>query len=1092
MAEGPGQSAPAAPGERDSVAPAVLDLRSHDWRSLIEQLPLTVYIDRLDESSSNVYTSPQMEAILGYAAEEWARDEGFFRKVLHPQDRERVIAAHQRSRDTGEPFEMEYRLIARDGRVVWFLDRATIVPDRSGDPAFHHGFCVDISERKALEHALAESAEELRRQKGYFESLLEISPVAIVTTDLEDAVTSWNPAAERLFGYARSEALGRRIDDLVADSPELRAEAASVTRRVLHRTRVREITRRAHRDGSLIDVELLAAPVVVGDELVGTYAIYHDIRELKRAEERYRALVEGLPLVTYVDEPTVEAKELYISPQIETLLGYSPQEWLADPEMFWSRMHPDDRERISAEDARTFAAGASHRVSHYRLLARDGRTVWVHDEARIVRDDQGVPLYVQGFQVDVSARKRAEDALRQSEAELRRQKQYFESLVEICPTAVLTLDLDERVTSWNPAAERLFGYSREEALGRPIVDLVWRAEDLGERAALLRRVAETGEARLTARRRRKDGTLVDVEIRVAALGVDGRRVGTFVIYHDISELLRLHAVEREYLEQVGHVVAAGAAVEDGSFDPESLDHVAAREDAIGQLARVFRRLAREHGVARSLAETADPREALARALRAIGESLGWRFGAVWEPADERPQALRCVETWSARGAAARDFEAASRSVALAAGEGLPGRVWRSGQPAWIADVLADDGFPRASAARRAGLHAAFCFPIRSARGVLGVIEFFSGEPRQLDAELLATMSTLGEQIGLAIERRRDAEALRAEEARHRAVLDAALDCVVTIDHQGRVVDFNPAAERTFGYRAADAVGRPLAELIVPPELRERHRRGLARYLATGEPVLLDRRLETTGMRADGSTFPLELAITRIDVPGPPQFTGYLRDITDRKAADAELRQSRSRIVQAADDARRRLERDLHDGAQQRLVTLGLILRSAQGQLGAGADPALADTLRDAVEELQAGLGELRALARGLHPAILTEEGLVPALRALVARCPVPVKLLDAPVGRLPGLVETAAYFVVSEALANVVKHAPASSARVSVERGDGTLIVEVIDDGPGGARFDAGSGLRGLADRVAAVDGRLEVHSPPRGGTRVSCELPCA
>ena len=278
-------------------------------------------------------------------------------------------------------------------------------------------------------------------------------------------------------------------------------------------------------------------------------------------------------------------------------------------------------------------------------------------------------------------------------------------------------------------------------------------------------------------------------------------------------------------------------------------------------------------VARSLAETAEPRDALARALRASGESLRWRLGAVWEPAPDRPEALRCVETWSAGGAATHDFEATSRSVVLAAGEGLPGRVWRSREPAWIPDVLADDNFPRAPAARRAGLHAAFCFPMRSARGVLGVIEFFTGEPRRLDAELLATMSTLGDQIGQAVERRRDAEALGAKEARHRAMLDAALDCVITMDHEGHVVDFNPAAERTFGYGAGDAVGRAMAELIVPPELRERHRRGLARYLATEQAVLLDRRLEITGMRADGTTFPVELTIARIDVPGPPVFIG---------------------------------------------------------------------------------------------------------------------------------------------------------------------------------------------------------------------------
>jgi PAS domain S-box-containing protein len=182
----------------------------------------------------------------------------------------------------------------------------------------------------------------------------------------------------------------------------------------------------------------------------------------------------------------------------------------------------------------------------------------------------------------------------------------------------------------------------------------------------------------------------------------------------------------------------------------------------------------------------------------------------------------------------------------------------------------------------------------------------------------------------AVERRRDAQALRAKEARHRAMLDAALDCVVTMDHNGRVVDLNPAAERCFGYRERGGRTRD-GRADRPAELRERHRRGLARYLASEQPVLLDRRVEITGMRADGTKFPVELAITRIDVPGPPTFAGYLRDITDRKAAEAELRASRARIVEAADAARRRLKRDLHDGAQQRLVELGLDLRMARSR-----------------------------------------------------------------------------------------------------------------------------------------------------------------
>ena len=155
-------------------------------------------------------------------------------------------------------------------------------------------------------------------------------------------------------------------------------------------------------------------------------------------------------------------------------------------------------------------------------------------------------------------------------------------------------------------------------------------------------------------------------------------------------------------------------------------------------------------------------------------------------------------------------------------------------------------------------------------------------------------------------------------------------------------------------------------------------------------------------------------------------------------------------------------------------------------------PAVAQALRDALSELQAGLGELRALARGLHPAILTDEGLVAALETLSARSPLPMSLSADPVGRLPPPIEATAYVVAAEALTNAVRHAGASSARVSVEHRDGTLTITVSDDGAGGARIQGGSGLRVVSDRVATLDGRLEVESPAGAGTRVRAELPCA
>jgi len=499
-------------------------------------------------------------------------------------------------------------------------------------------------------------------------------------------------------------------------------------------------------------------------------------------------------------------------------------------------------------------------------------------------------------------------------------------------------------------------------------------------------------------------------------------------------------------------------------------------------------IATEHAVAVILGETTRTADAYPRILEAIGASLGWQFGALWEPVDGA-DVLRCVEVWFGDDPVLSEFGDESRGTVLPPGVGLPGRVWLSGGPSWIRDVRADSNFPRSQAAVAAGLQAAFCFPLQTAHGVAGAIEFLTREARAPDDELLATMETLGSQIGHFIERGRAESAVREREERHSGILESALDCIISIDDNGRVLEFNPAAERTFGYTADEAVGREMAELIVPQALRDEHRRGFARYLETGDARLLDRRIEITGMRADGSEFPVELTITRIDLGQRTIFTGFVRDITERNRAEQELRASRLRLVEAQDTERRRLERNLHDGAQQRLVSLALTLRLAR-ELAGSSSEGVTDLLAQAAEEVSLALNELRELARGIHPAILTERGLGPALEFVAARSAFPVELAALPEKRLPQPIEAAVYYVVSEALANVGKYAEASVATVTVLRADRRVLVEVSDDGVGGADAARGTGLRGLADRVESLDGRLEVDSEPAGGTHLRVEIP--
>jgi len=206
--------------------------------------------------------------------------------------------------------------------------------------------------------------------------------------------------------------------------------------------------------------------------------------------------------------------------------------------------------------------------------------------------------------------------------------------------------------------------------------------------------------------------------------------------------------------------------------------------------------------------------------------------------------------------------------------------------------------------------------------------------------------------------------------------------------------------------------------------------------------------------------------------------------------EQELRSSRARIVEASDAERRRLERDLHDGAQQRFVTLSIGLRVLRSKLGHDVEPEVAQGVDAAVEELRAGISELRELARGIHPAVLSGEGLAGAFSALAERSPVPTTIVSVPSGRLAPAVETSAYFVVSEALANVGKHASATSASIAAKVERDTLVVQVGDDGVGGADSSKGSGLRGLSDRLTALGGTLAITSRPSGGTVVTATIP--
>jgi PAS domain S-box-containing protein len=331
---------------------------------------------------------------------------------------------------------------------------------------------------------------------------------------------------------------------------------------------------------------------------------------------------------------------------------------------------------------------------------------------------------------------------------------------------------------------------------------------------------------------------------------------------------------------------------------------------------------------------------------------------------------------------------------------------------------------------------------------------------------------------------RDPSTARAGE-RLSALVESAPVAIIEVGLDNTVRLWNPAAERIFGWSAQEVLGRPPCWI---PEDRLAEFQALSTREAIGEGYT---GFETVRMHRDGRRLEVEISAAPIrDVDGDVVGAmALITDISERKRQAEELRASRARIVEAADDARRKLERNLHDGAQQRLVTLALTLRLAEERLSSA--PTEAERLiAGAREELVVALAELRELARGIHPAVLTDRGLAVAVEALASRAPLPVEV-DVPPERLPPAIEAALYYFVAESLTNVARYAGAGRAHVRLALTDGGLVAaEVSDDGCGGANPANGSGLRGLTDRIETLGGRLVVDSPPGGGTRVRMEVP--
>jgi len=550
-----------------------------------------------------------------------------------------------------------------------------------------------------------------------------------------------------------------------------------------------------------------------------------------------------------------------------------------------------------------------------------------------------------------------------------------------------------------------------------------------------------------------------------------------------------------------------------------------------------KRLATQYGITRVLAESEGLLEGGPKLIRAVCEAADWEVGALWR-VDKTAEKLRCLEFVNCSPKEVPGFEAATRSHTFSSGIGLPGRVWGSGEPAWIPDVAQDGNFPRAQAAVQDGLHGAFAFPVRAGNQILGVMEFFSDEVRQPEAQLIDLLTGFGNQIGQFAERKRAEAELRESERRFREMVDALPAPVYTTDAQGRITHFNPAAVDFAGrvpelgtdqwcvtWKLFRADGTPLPHDQCPMAV------------ALKEGRIVDG-VESIAERPDGKRFWC-VPYPRLLRDAEGRILGgvnLLMDITERKQAELAIRQSEERlrrlsesldadvrartaeleernrevltraeqvrelswqVLRIQDEERRHIARELHDSAGQNLAVLGMNLATI-AQKAKKRAPEMSESVDQAIEMVQELNKEIRTTSYLLHPPLLDENGLPAALswyiRGLSERSGLDTAFsISEQFGRLPRDLELVIFRLVQECLTNIHRHSGSKTANIQIHRDSERILIEVRDQGKGIPRDRlaqieygiSGVGIRGMRERLRQFQGEVILDSVGPGTTVV-------
>jgi PAS domain S-box-containing protein len=511
--------------------------QSERSRMLVERLPLVTYTLLLEPPFPSLYVSSQLEPLFGYTPVECMADNEFWSSRIAPDDLLRFRAALDRLQQTHEPMSVEYRVTASDGREVWVRDVGVVACEDDGE-LYVHGYLGDITREKTLER-------ELAAERAQAEAFFRDSPVGLGISDAEGRYIRVNEALARVNGVAAADHVGRTLAEV---APSV-AERASPMLAQVQRTGVpiRDLEIEVERNGERRTA--LASLFPIETDVATQYGrIVVDITDQRRAEaeraaveQRYRSLIEQLPLVTYVNEIKPSYRTTFVSPQIEELFGYPVADWLADAKLWDRVVHPDDLVIVTRAEAEARERHEPFELE-YRVVRSDGSVGWVLDRMETIYDNDGVARSERGFLIDVTARRQSE--------------RMFRAVFDNAFEAVLLIGDDGCFVDSNPAACALFGLLRDQLVGRPVGEFMETGTDVAE---LWRGFLASGEATGAHVLARGDGSQREIEYSAKAHVLPGRHLA---VLRDVTER---KALERELwraqkLESVGRL--AGGVAQD--------------------------------------------------------------------------------------------------------------------------------------------------------------------------------------------------------------------------------------------------------------------------------------------------------------------------------------------------------------------------------------------------------------------------------------------------------------------------------------------------------------------------------------------------